>query len=102
MPSRRSRTVGAAGSARTSPTWHRSCKTLNLLLLLLNLAGYQVLEVAIGIPREPTVAGRRLIAVDLRTMTYARGTKRAWTPLGSSSAQVALWVEPRFPIALPA
>ena len=78
-------------------------KTLDLLLLLLNLAGYQVLEVAIGIPSgADETAGGDLIAIDLRTMTYARGTKRAWTPLGSSSAQVALWVEPRFPIALPA
>ena len=66
-------------------------KTLDLLLLLLNLAGYQVLEVAIGIPSgADETAGGDLIAIDLRTMTYARGTKRAWTPLGSSSAQVAL------------
>ena len=77
-------------------------KTIDPVLLLLNLAGYQVPEVAIGIPSSGSETGAGdLIAVDLRVMTYGRGTKRAWTPLGSSSAQVALWVEPRFPIAPP-
>ena len=78
-------------------------KTLDPVLLLLNLAGYQVPEVAIGIPSGAgeTPAGD-LIAIDLRTMTYARSTQRPWTALGSSSAQVALWVEPRFPVGLPA
>ena len=73
--------------------------TLDPAMLLLNLAGYQVSEVAIGVPAVAVeTAAADLVDVDLATMGIARGTAREWTPLATApaSAQIALWVEPRY------
>ena len=74
-------------------------RTLDSTLVLLNLAGYQALELAVGVAAAAReTPSDDLISLDTATMTYTRGTQRAWTPLGDPLAQVALWVEPRFAV----
>jgi hypothetical protein len=73
--------------------------TVDAVLLLLNLAGYQVPEVVIGVPVSgaETAAGD-LISVDKTTMEIHRGTARANALPGTTppSAHVSLWVEARY------
>ena len=79
--------------------------TLDPVLLLLNLAGYQVPEVAIGVPASAReTPAIELIAVDMRTMLYAKGTGHPYLPPRTTPpcASVALWLEPRYPAAHPA
>jgi hypothetical protein len=74
--------------------------TLDGVLLVLNLAGYQVPEVVVGIPSLSTeTAAGDLAAVDMRSMEFARGTARPAPVPGTTpaSAHISLWVEPRYP-----
>ena len=77
----------------------RALWVLDPALVMVNLAGYQVLEVAIGIPNGAVATDARdLIAVDMTTMEVDRGTARPLTPL-AGQAHVSLWIEPRFAAA---
>ena len=74
--------------------------TLDPLIVLLNLAGYQVPQVAFGIPATGTtpVVTSNLLVVELATMTIRRGTTLKWPPITdrTHAAAVGLWVEPRY------
>jgi hypothetical protein len=78
--------------------------TLDSAILLLILAGYQVRTLVAGVPsaaRQTAVAN--LVNVDLATMRIKQGSQLEWTDPDPSraDAQVALWVEPRYPLAPP-
>ena len=93
------KTGGWGGRLTSDEDLANLVRTLDPALLLLSLAGYQVLEVAAGIPvAEQETAAAEIVALDPATMTYAPGTQHAWAPLGAPNAQVALWVEPRFAV----
>ena len=96
---------GWGGLLRGDDDIEGALATLDPVLLLLNLAGYQVPEVAIGVPASAReTPAIELIAVDMRTMFYAKGTGHPYAPPGTTppSASVALWLEPRYPAAHPA
>ena len=72
---------------------------LDPALVLLNLAGYQALEVAIGVPNGPAATSPGdLLSVDMATMEIDRGTAHP-SILLEGQAHVSLWIEPRFPVA---
>lgn len=74
--------------------------TVDPAILLLVLAGYQVRTVVAGVPAAASeTATTDLVNVDLATMLIQQGTLLEWTDpdTARADAQVALWVEPRFP-----
>ena len=78
--------------------------TVDPAVMALNLAGYQVRSVVSGLPAgaaETPVAD--LVAVDTNSMSIQRGTPLDWTDPepARADAQVALWVEPRYPSQRP-
>ena len=76
--------------------------TLEPVLLLLTLAGYEIPEVAIGIAGggDGPTAAEDLAVVWLETMEVERGTTRPWVA-SLQPGVVGLWLEPRHPIAAP-
>jgi hypothetical protein len=73
--------------------------TIDPVLVLLNLAGYQVPEVIIGVPAvDVETPAADLIRIDMTTMEIGRGTTRAGAVPGTTppSAHVSLWTEPRY------
>ena len=64
---------------------------LDPALVLLNLAGYQALEVVIGVPdgAAATAAGD-LVSVDMATMAIDRGTAHPWMPARGPGSRLAL------------
>jgi len=78
--------------------------TVDPAILLLVLAGYQVRTVVAAVPVAASeTAVTDLVNVDLATMRIQRGSLLEWTDPDSSraDAQVALWVEPRYPSVRP-
>lgn len=78
--------------------------TVDPAILLLVLAGYQVRTVSATVPASVSeTATTDVLSVDLATMQIRRGTLLEWTDPDPTraDAQVALWVEPRYPSVRP-